>query len=156
MKLQDVKIIDLRASVLDREKSDPECGRYVFKEKRYVDYKGKSTRPNYKFLWCRWEPKNNYREFNEWNVRWGDTLLTNAVDPYIPEGIPKDAEGHFRYGDVILVKRPLINELKRLEENEKISKRGAGAKMQGFQNEMKLQGVDISDDQFAELTGQDK
>ena len=58
MYLQEIKIVDLRTSKWDKEKSDPAKGEYYFTDKRYINYRGdRAAIPPFKFEWNRYNPR---------------------------------------------------------------------------------------------------
>ncbi len=154
MYLQDIKVIDLRFSEVDKKKSNPKEGSYEFKKKVYVDFKGnKEARPNYWFTWCRYDPVNNYRELREWKIMWGYTPVNIDTDPYWPESVPPDVNGNYVFGDLILVKCRLIDYLKRQLEDMQRSKSASQAKLDGWQAQMEKAGASIPESMIKELVG---
>lgn len=154
MYLSDIKIVDLRFSEWDKKKSDPKDGDYEFTKKVYIDMYGtKETRPPWYFTWCRYEPtsKPPYREFRDWKYS-GYSAVNVDEDDYWPEPLAPDNNGNYVFMDVILVKRPLIDELKyRLEKQAKGS--SAKEKIQAFQEEMEREGVGVPESVLRDLIG---
>ncbi len=154
MYLQDIKVIDLRFSEVDKKKSNPKEGSYEFKKKVYVDFKGnKEARPDVWFTWCRYDPVNNYRELRVWKIMWGYTPVNIDTDPYWPESVPPDASGNYVFGDLILVKCRLIDYLKRQLEDMQRSKSASQAKLDGWQAQMEKAGASIPESMIKELVG---
>jgi hypothetical protein len=150
MKLGDIKIIDLNASVVDDKLSKPSGGDYVFKSKRYVDYKGTGGRPDYWFRWIRHEQNNQFREERDAGFE-GYTYVQSGVDPYWPESVPPDGEGHYIYGDVVLMKRPLMKELDARIENARLSRGMAQAKINAYKIQLREANADIPQGLIDEL-----
>lgn len=115
------RIVDLKNSKWDKEKSNPEKGVYVFTDKKYVNYRNPKLRPEWAFTWCRYSPHNAYRELSEWKYLYNAVPVTTA-DPYWPETLVPDGEHKYVIGDLVFVKMPLIEELLRQEA----SRRAAG------------------------------
>ena len=152
MYLSDIKIVDLRFSKWDKEKSNPQDGDYVFEEKKYIDmYGNKEARPPWYFTWCRYDPRNDYREFREWKVS-GYSAVQVDDEEYWPEPLAPNENGHYVFGDVICVKRPLIDELKyRMEKQSRNT--SARSKIEAFQEQMSRDGVGVPDSVLRELLG---
>lgn len=152
MYLSDIKIVDLRFSEWDEEKSDPKDGNYDFSKKVYINmHGGKEVRPPWFFTWIRYEKANNYDEFRTCKYD-GYSAVQFGEDEYYPEPLSPNNNGHYVFKDVILVKRPLIDELKyRLEKQSRNT--SARSKVEAFQEEMKRKGAGIPDSMIEELIG---
>ncbi len=152
MYLSDIKIVDLRFSKWDKEKSNPKDGKYDFDKKAYVDMYGtKETRPPWFFTWCRYDPRNNYMEFRDWKIS-GYSAVQFDEDKYWPEPLSPNENGHYVFGDVIAVKRPLIDELKYRIEKQRRST-SAKSKIAAFQEKMASDGAGIPDSMLRDLLG---
>jgi hypothetical protein len=118
MYLGEIRIVDLTRTPWDREKSDPEKGEYVFTgDKVYVDgaaYRTKANRPAWYFCWIRYDPRDGLKDVRDHQIKWKYSYVTKD-DSYWPEGLPLDVNGHYAYGDVVLMKCPLIEELRKRE-----------------------------------------
>lgn len=117
--LKDFKIVDLKRSTWDKEKSDPSKGRYRFTKKVYVknsDYDDRATRPRWVFIWNRWEKANDYLEFKEWE-QFYDAEAVKAGDDYWPEPLSPKADGTYQWKDSILMKVPLLVWLRKKAED---------------------------------------
>ena len=151
MYLSDIKIVDLRLSEWDEEKSSPEDGDYDFTKKVYVSYGSKESRPPWFFTTCRYEITNNYQEFRDWKYD-GYSAVQFGEDEFYPEPLAPNNDGHYVFKDVIWVKRPLVDELKyRLEKQSRNT--SAKSKVEAFQEEMKRKGAGIPDSMIEELIG---
>jgi len=129
-------------------------GDYEFIEKRYVDFMGgKQSRPPYWFTWCRYDKSNDYRELTSWKARWNYTPVNVDTDNYYPNGIAPNAEGHFTFGDLILVKCALIDHLKRRKMEVDMSKGGAKAKLEKFHSDMGKSGAAMEDSEMEKMLG---
>jgi len=80
MNLSDLKkrLVDLRRSDYDKERSSPKDGRYFWNKKVYLkfdDYKDDNVRPNFKYRWVAYDDKNDFAQFNHWRMNFEATLL---------------------------------------------------------------------------------
>jgi hypothetical protein len=126
--LRDIRIVDLKHSIWDKEKSEPKKGKYIFKKKVKINYFDKGKRPEWWFYLCRYDSRNNYRELSEMRYTLDATPVTLGEDEYWPEGLVPNAEGHYVFGDLILVKYPLITYLKNRQRAQELSMRARGTK----------------------------
>ena len=175
MYLNDIRIVDMNVSKLaidekitklqkgrgheaELEKAKAEKkrqqinGEYEFIEKRYIDFKGdKQARPPYWFTWCRYEPGNNYLDYRGYKAKWNYSPVNMDEDNYWPDGQPPNAEGNYIFGDLILVKCPLIDYLRRKLMEKKLSEGGARAKLEKFHSDMDREGAAIPDAEMEKL-----
>ncbi len=149
MQLHEIKIVDMAKSTIDPKLSNPDKGKYVFLKKVFTESLHSSEHTH--FTWCRYEPRNGYRELREYEVKFGYTPVTNKVDQYYPEGMTPNAEGHYVYGDLILVKCPLIDHLETLDRNEKFARGAKDAKMKAFEGQLKREGGALTDEVLAAI-----
>ncbi len=148
MKLREIRDVDLTASVIDKEHSNPAKGEYEFISKKYV---GEAGTPPYFFTWERYSPENHYRDVSEAKAK-GFTFVQAGVDPYWPESVVPNAEGLYVFGDLVRMKCRLVEEVERRAENAELS-RGAGkAKLNAFRASAKNMGVDITDEAMERLS----
>jgi glycosyltransferase involved in cell wall biosynthesis len=153
MKLRDVRIVDLRTSVIDKALSKPEQAQYVFKSKQYISYRGKGPRPDYWFKWILHDKNHSYREEHEAMMR-GYTYVVSGVDPYWPETVPPNGDGQYVYcGDVVLMKQPLLKYLDERLENAKLSKGLSQAAITAFESELRDGGAELSQKLIDQLAG---
>ncbi len=150
MNLSDIKIIDLRHSVIDKEQSDPRKGKYVFTKKSYISYtKDDSVRPPWKFSWNNDSPYAH----QDWCNKWPGTEFVTVKDDYYPEGATLKADGHWYFKDAVLEKIPLLTYIqqrrKEIERSEKAPERILAA----TKAEFKSYGVDLSDDELDAALG---
>lgn len=152
MYLSDIKIVDLRFSKWNEEKSDPKDGNYDFTEKVYVNLLGsKKVRSPWFFTWCRYDPRNNYQEFRDWRYD-GYSAVNVDKDEFWPEPLAPNNDGNYVFKDVICVKRSLVDELKyRLEKQSRNT--SARSKIEAFQEELRRKGAGVSDSMLKELLG---
>jgi hypothetical protein len=117
--LKDLKIVDLKRSVWDKDKSEPTKGRYKFTKKVYLknkDYDDRAVRPRWVFIWNRWEKNNDYLEFKEWESYY-DAEAVKVGDDFWPEPLTPKADGSYQFKDAILMKIPLMVWLKKKAED---------------------------------------
>lgn len=161
--LKDCIIVDLRHSELLLP-SDPkeakkvqghmdETCEFQFVKKVYVDYYNRGIRPPYWFTWCRYSKTNDYRDLYEWKVMYGYTPVQKGIDPYWPDGVMPDENGFFVVGDLISVKRNLIDHLQESLENQARTRRGARERLEQFHEHKKAHHGAIPEDMFQELMG---
>lgn len=124
MNLADLKkrMVDLRRSEYDKERSSPKDGKYHWTKKvymKYSDYKDDNTRPNFKYRWVAYDSQNDFTQFNHWRMNYEATTV-DYKDPsteVYPEPLVPNAEGHYRYMDMILMKIPTEVEVDRIIDN---------------------------------------
>jgi len=108
MYLGQIKFIDLNTSKWDRAKSSPDSGDYHFTDKRYINYRGdRSAAPPFKFMWNRWNPKDNFRDISDWQIKYKASFVEPGKDPYWPEGVTPQ-NGKYIVGDAVLMKIPIM------------------------------------------------
>jgi len=104
-------IVDLRRSEWDKQKSDPSSGKFVFTGKKvYVrneDYLKKGIRHKYRLEWVQYDPQGGLTMLKTYQYQLGADFVVAGKDPYWPEGLEPDAEGHYRFMDTVLMKIPL-------------------------------------------------
>jgi len=153
-KKKDEKSKELLEAAKKEKKRQKEAGDYKFIEKRFVDFfGGKQSRPPYWFTWCRYDEKNNYRELASYKAKWNYSVVNMDEDNYCPDGVVPNAEGNYTFGDLILVKCPLIDHLKKRQMEINMSKGGARAKLEKFHSDMGKAGAAIPDDLMDKMLG---
>jgi len=160
--LREIKIVDLKRSEVDKDKSNPEKGEYVFKPggKKYINKEAKIA-DNSWFSWCQYNPRDGFRMLNEWKVRYGYEPVICGKDPYWPEGAMRNSEYHWQYGDLILVRAPLDREMARRAMDIKIAgadkKKGEAGKdkLRAFAKGVNAQepGAGVDPDEMEHLLG---
>jgi hypothetical protein len=141
--LQEIQVVDLNNSSWDKEKSDPSKGEYEFTKKEYIDYNTKSRRPAWFFTWVRNNPSDGFKDIRDYQVKWKFSYVT-PDDPYWPEGMSPDVQGHYTYGDVVLMKCPLVEELLRRKLAKDMSDGQAMSGVKGFQAKAENAGAGLS------------
>lgn len=126
MNLREIQkhMVDLRRSEWDKERSDPKTGKYFFTNGKKVyltfnDYKDSQTRPNFAYRWVAYDEKNDFRNFMSWQqnlqaevARYDDPLVEVWPEPLVP-----DAEGKYKYKDLVLMRIPLEVWVNKIEED---------------------------------------
>ena len=162
MNLSDIKrrMVDLKRSGVDWERSSPQEGRFFFtKDKVYLnwrDYKDSSTRPNFVYRWVAYDDKDDFRNMNKWKWEFDAEVVaaTDHTNEVWPELIGKpNAEGHYRYMDMVLMRIPL---LKWLEKREADTKRYDNARKSldaKFRAEAAAEGAEVTEVDIKNIRG---
>lgn len=120
---------------------------YDFVEKKYIRYVGSEmARPDYWFSWCR----NTKQRLREWKAHYNFRPVDPVHDDYVPEGVAVE-DGMFIYGDLVFVKTPLLDYLRRRKEEIDMSKLGAAKKYKEFGDKLRKGGVKVSEDEVSKL-----
>lgn len=124
MNLQDIKrhMVDLRRSEYDKERSSPKDGKYFWTKKVYLnskDYKDDNTRPDFKYRWVAFDERDDFINYNHWRMTYEATPVDykDAATEIYPEPLVPNAEGFYRYMDMILMKIPIAVEVQRILDN---------------------------------------
>ena len=117
-------MVDLRRSEYDKSKSSPKDGKYTWVKKVYLnskDYRDTNTRPEYKYRWVAFDEKDDFVNYNHWRMAYNATPVDykDANNEIYPEPLVPNAEGHYRFMDMILMKIPIAVEVQRLIDNRK-------------------------------------
>lgn len=153
MRLDEIKIIDMKSSKWDEKLSDPKTGKYFFTDKQYVSYRGKGRRPDYYWTWERFDPRNNYMDLNSAKFKGFEPVSLGDPD-FLPEGVPPvHGSGYFVFVDVVLVKCPLEVELRRRKEARDMSDNAKKATIGRFKREAAGIGAGLSDAEADDLLG---
>jgi hypothetical protein len=114
-------------------------GTAVLKDRTYIK---PDSGPDHYIWWCRYNAPN-YLEYRTAM----NTLPARAVsvdtDPYYPEGFEVDANGHFVFGDLILMKRKYADYLKDEIAKVKRSRGSSKALMAEYEELTKSEGVEL-------------
>lgn len=144
MNLADLKkrMIDLRRSEYDKERSSPKDGKYVWSKKVYFkpeDNKDAKSRMNFKYRWVAYDSNNDFAQFNHWRMNFEATPVDYkepSTEVY-PEPLVPNVEGHYRYMDMILMKIPMEIEVDRQIENRARYDKAREGLDKKFQSEVK-------------------
>jgi hypothetical protein len=146
------RIIDLRYSKIDWEKSDKKKGQF-YGPKVYYRTKGKKLSDcPYRFLFGPYD-----KEGTETNLYLLPPMSCEFVEPddkdFIPDGIPPNAENHYQVGDVVLMKQPMKIFLQNRKERMDLEERDMKATSEKFKADAKQDGVHVDDEQLAKIMG---
>lgn len=157
--LRDIDIIDMERSVIDEERSEPENGLYFFKEKVVISdksYRDAGTCPPDVLKWG--TMTEDGRQIRKWRLTYHFDFVVHKEDPYYPEGAELDAEGHWIYGDAVLMKCPLELYMQRKQKDMKRAEDAKKAKGRQFRSAIAKDAKDaaMSEEETEEyLTPQD-
>lgn len=147
MVLSDIKIIDVKRSVYDKEKSDPAKGKFVWQKKVFIDYKSPENRPKFKFSWNR----NHEWAVGDWQNKWPGCTFVEPQDNYVPAGLSPNADNHYIFKDAVLMKIPIQEYIEqRKKEIMESEKRPAVIKGM-LRQEYKDAGVSVSDAELEKM-----
>lgn len=149
--LKDIKVVDMKKSVIDEQRSDVEKQKFTFKKKVYSKYPFASEK--YKFKWGRHTERGEAIE--EWIYLFNASFVT-AKDGFWPEPPAHlNSEGHFQFGDAVLMKIPIRDYIAKMKASMGKSSKKSQALKRQFQRDIgKLdKGAVMSDDQLAKELG---
>ena len=151
MNLRDIqkRMVDLRRSDWDKERSVPKNGEYYFKNKVYLtfnDYKDSQTRPNFVYRFVAYDDKDDFRNMMTWTHNFNAEIV-RCDDPLVeiwPEMIGKpDAEGKYRYKDLVLMRIPLEIWLDKMDEDSRRYDKAREGLDKRFKAECKAEGAEV-------------
>ena len=147
---KDIKVVDLKRSKVNWDKSDPKKGKYVFEPngKKYIDYNSDaSALPDHKVQPCR----NHPYDIDSWKYTHDYDFVTWEDKLYWPEGLVPNEEGHYVFKDLIWMQCPamLYAERKRREIEKAAGARKAAIRQ--FESDAKKDGVGIDSQTLADL-----
>lgn len=148
MNLSDLKkhMVDLKRSEYDKERSSPKDGRYIWINKVYFspkDYKDSNTRLRNKYRWVAYDDKNDFAQYNHWRMSYQATPVDykDVETELYPEPLVPNAEGHYRYMDMILMKIPLEVEVDKVIDNRKQYDKAREGLQKKFQSDTAKEGA---------------
>lgn len=151
------RIVDLRASKVDKIKSNPDRGEYAFKGTKV--YYSKKDRPPVIMKWCvrpKYDDKNPGVPLVEsWKYHYGFDYVKASDWDYWVEGLRPDSEGHFSHGDAVLMKIPVEEYVKKVKNDRDESKRQLRGGIKSFRSRMRKQKAEIKDDVLGDILGVD-
>ena len=154
MDLSDIKFVDLNHSIIDKGKSDPQKGKYVFKKKVYVGYRNSAFCPRHYVQWNRYYAGDDYKDIRDWQIKWNYSFVT-IKDPYWPEGLKPDNNDQYRYGDLILMKCPIEDYVEKRMKEIKKSNIAAANDLRKFEARAQRDGVSVTHQLLTDMHGQD-
>lgn len=162
--IAEIPFIDMERSEIDEERSKPEKGIYFFKGEPTVitsdSYKRAETCPDFVYKWGRHTLDG--RSLNKWIYQYGWDFVTHGEDKIFPQGAQLDAEGHWIFGDGVLMKIPLEKLMQRKAREQKISENQQKAVRSKFRQDVaasdnKLgKGAVMSDEELKQYLSEDK
>jgi len=153
--LGQMKLVDLKRSIVDEKKSDLKKGKYAFMSKTYLsraDFLDASLGLNEYYTWVLYEPRENYRTVETYRYSWGFEIVT-VGDRMCPEGISPDAENKYVFKDVVLMKCPLVNWLRKTLADQAKSDQQAKSVLASFEKELDAVGAGVSQETLSKLLG---
>jgi len=148
MVLHDIKIIDVKRSEFDKEKSDPAKGKFVWKKKVFISYKSPETRPHFKFSWNR----NHEWAIADWQNKWPGCSFVEPQDNYVPIGLTPNADNHYTFKDVVLMKIPIEEYVNQRKAEIMESEKRPGIIKGMLRDEYRNLGVSVSDSELDKMT----
>ena len=156
--LADVKIVDLEHSEIDEERSNPEKGEYFFLGEPVCvsdkSYKDASTCPPFVFKWVSPEIGGG-RRIKTFRHNLHFDFVVHGEDPYYPQGADLDADGHWTYSDMVLLKCPLEIHMQRKAKQVKQQLEARKAIRRQFRQNVRQEAKDaaMTDEEIAEAIG---
>jgi hypothetical protein len=145
--LGEVELIDLRKSTLDKEHSDTQNGVYRFK-KEVIAERGITRNPNWKHKWGSKLPAKRFTQ--NWEAAYGAEKV--GVNPYIfPKGAVLDENGHWVYGDAILMRIPLETYVDKIKRDKQLSEDEIASIGRKFQRGVGKEA--LSEEEVADILG---
>ena len=147
MVLSDIKIIDVKRSTFDKEKSDPAKGKYVWVKKVFIDYKSPETRPQFKFSWNR----NHEWAVADWQNKWPGCTFVEPHDNFVPAGLSPNADNHYIFKDAVLMKIPIMEYIEQRKKEIMESEKRPGIIRGMLRDEYRNAGVSVSDAELEKM-----
>jgi len=158
MHLGQIKLIDLKRSEIDKEKSDPKIGKYVFKKKAYTKYPFADD--TYKYKWNTVDRRpNQISPEEEWKINYKFDYVVVGQDNVWPEGVKPNGEGHYQFGDAILMKCRIEDYIEKRKHEIAKSEKAYKAKRDEYQASLRKIGrqvkgkVDIDEQMRQDILG---
>uniref|UniRef100_A0A6M3K585 Uncharacterized protein n=1 Tax=viral metagenome TaxID=1070528 RepID=A0A6M3K585_9ZZZZ len=146
--VQHIKFVDLKQSKVDWDKSVPEEGKYVFKDKVVIDYRSDaSALPEHKVQWCR----NAQNDLQHWIYSLHYDFVRVDDKHYWPEGIKPNAEGMYVNGDLILMQCPAILYAERKKREIDKANRARKDAMKKFEADTQKDGMAVGKQLLSDL-----
>lgn len=147
------RILDLKASKVDTEKSTP--ANYVFKgDKKYYS---KRSKPKFITKWCTVpnEKERGVPLLKSWEFLYGFTPVKFNDFDYWVEGITPDGSGHCIHGDAILVKIPIEKYVEKVKADRKASVDATVSGVRSFKARTQKTGGELKNDIVSDILGID-
>ncbi len=150
-RIKDFAFIDKRKSKIDAKKSNPELGLFFFDSDKRVKYKIKDS-GKISDYWYHWIHKDDFRINTVRAIRGYD--FVTKEDDVVPEGLKLNVEGQYQIGDLILMKCPLEQFLKRKLAARARSSAELQATLNKFKTSTKAEGAEMEDSLIDDLLGE--
>lgn len=154
MFITDVKIIDKKYSKFDEKRSDPKKGKYVWLSEVYIDRRGFNRDKEWFFTTSLYDPKNGCQHFLGERTMYGYEPL-EAEGQFIPKGAILNADGYWQFKDLVFVKLPLMEHLKRREMDINIASKAATNMVKELHQQFKDEGAALPDAEIDRMMGSD-
>jgi len=160
--LNDIKkrMVDLKRSGVDWDKSDPVAGKYEFANKKvyyhWKDYKDASTRLRYIYRWVAYDANDDFRNINKWKWDFDAELVvaTDKSNELWPEIVGKpSSDGYYHYMDMVLMRIPLVKWLEKKEADSKRYDKAREGLDKKFRAEAAAEGAEVSEVELKDLRG---
>jgi hypothetical protein len=138
MLLSKIKVIDLKRSKWNKEKSNPRLGIYAFDKKVYVvssDYTDPKTMPRYRLAWVRWDSREDFASVAEWKSQHQATFVNWEDEDFWPEGLTPNASGNYVFQDVVLMKIPISVWVEKVQADQKRYDKAADEMIKAYEVE---------------------
>ena len=155
MLLQDVKIIDKRFSQFDAKKSEPKKGKYTWIKKEYIDGRKFDKNKEWKLWWSPYDVDNNLKKYWAWKAKLQFEPIDAVEDNFVADGAIISSEGWWVFGDLVLVKMPLLDYLMRKDAERRISSKGGKSELMSFYEQTRAQGAALPDNIIDDLMGKE-
>jgi len=153
--LQKLKKIDLEKSGVDRKRSDPMAGKYVFNREK-VYYK-KSDRPSVILKWCTIPQENSANPKialpQAWKYTWGFEFVKTTDFDYAVEGVTPNGDGYFQVGDAVLMKIPTDQYIAKVLEERQTHANQLKQQNRNWKTKTKKSGAVLKDDVVEDILG---
>jgi len=156
MLIHQIKIVDLEKSDVDWEKSKPEDGKFVFNgPKVYYNraaFRNTENMPPHVVKWC--TTMGDGWEIKRWQDMWGYDFVVAGRDPYYPELVDVDSEGHYIKGDAVLMLIPTASYVEKRKHDMERANRSADVEKQKFQNMVSEHGASVDEEMLGDIFGE--
>ena len=162
MNLKDVRdrLVDLKRSGVDWDRSDPVAGQYHFNAPkvylRWKDYKDASTRLNFVYRWVAYDNTDDFRNINKWKWDFGAEFVvaSDKSNEVWPELIGKPGtDGFYHYMDMVLMKIPLLKWLEKREADITRFDKAREGLDRKFRAEAKAEGAEVTEVELKDIRG---
>lgn len=154
MLISEVRIIDKKYSKWDEAKSDPKKGKYHWLHKEYIHKKFYDRDKQWFFTTIRYDKANDFLRFEGDQIKYGYTPL-EAEGQFIPEGAILNESGYWKFMDLVFVKCPLIEHLKRRERDINIATKAGPNMVRELNQQFKDEGAALPQEVIERMMGAD-